>query len=194
MTNASKPLAAVDGIGVSPFMNTYWKASDLPTGIGGKVIPPFRPGTVADVEGGGLAVFAQASATISPATAVCNLTAYGGALPDATPTFTAGSNVVSFASTAHGLTTGDEIIIVGQTAGNNLLLNGNWSVLVTSANAFTINIDQTPTSGGAGTAITAASTNLKPLRYTMAASGGAYISPKATLASGDFAWFYKNVA
>lgn len=196
MPNTSKPFAVVTPIiGAAAFpTQTVFKAADLPTGVGGIVIPPFRPGTVVHLEGGGQAVFAKASATIAAATGVCNLTAYGTALPDATPTFTADSSVVSVASTAHGLTTGAEVIIINQTAGNNVLLNGIWNVVVTSANAFTITLDTKAPSSGAGAAITAASGNAKPIAYTMAASGGAYISPDVALASGDFAWFYKNVA
>lgn len=197
MTNVSKPLAVVEQtIGAALFPNkTIWKAADLPTDVLGNRIPPWRLGTIANCEDGSQAVFAKAAAAIKGGNAACNITTLGTALPDATPTFVLGSNVVTFASTAHGQATGTQLLIVNQdTATQNGLLNGIWTITSTGANSFTIVLDTPGTSSAAGTAITAASGNAKPYVYTMAASGGTYISPGADLASGDFAWFIKRVA
>ena len=91
----------------------------------------------------------------------------GGAVYDITPfgpptllganplTVTSGSPVVTVAHTAHGLLTGDSIIVAGATAVGGITPNGTFTITVTGANAYTYTFGSNATSGvtGGGTGV-----------------------------------------
>lgn len=78
-----------------------------------------------------------------------------GANPFAT---TSGSAVVTVTATAHGGQTGDYVTFSGATTVAGLDLNGNYSMTVTTANAFTITASSTAssTTSGGGSSVRAA--------------------------------------
>lgn len=71
-----------------------------------------------------------------------NLITGGNPQTTSSATFVGATITANFA-VAHGLNTGDSIFISGQT-GNNLPLNGTWTVTVTSGSQFTFVVGSTP--------------------------------------------------
>ena len=94
----------------------------------------------------------------------------GGALYDITPfgpptllgsnplSVTNGSAVVTVAHTAHGLATGNSVIVAGSAAVGGITPNGTFTITVTGANAYTYtfgsNATSTATGGGTGVIVT----------------------------------------
>ena len=94
----------------------------------------------------------------------------GGALYDITPfgpptllgsnplSVTNGSAVVTVTHTAHGLVTGNSVIVAGSAAVGGITPNGTFTITVTGANAYTYtfgsNATSTATGGGTGVIVT----------------------------------------
>lgn len=94
----------------------------------------------------------------------------GGALYDITPfgpptllgsnplSVTNGSAVVTVTHTAHGLATGNSVIVAGSAAVGGITPNGTFTITVTGANAYTYtfgsNATSTATGGGTGVIVT----------------------------------------
>jgi hypothetical protein len=88
------------------------------------------------------------AAAITGARVLVYCAAGGGKPGDVTVTATASGTTATISHTAHGLSTGDKVLIKGA---NQAAYNGVWTITVTGANAYTYTMGSSPVSPATGT-------------------------------------------